>query len=118
MGLSVYLYRTLNCPHCGGSLRTEEEVFEANITHNLTLMADKADVYYAIWRPEEKEYVRAGQLIEPLASGLARLKDNPGYFTQFEAKNGWGLYKHFVPWVEAYLEACSANPEAIIRVYR
>ncbi len=30
------------------------EVYSANITHNLGEMADKAGIYYALWRPEEK----------------------------------------------------------------
>lgn len=118
MSLDVYLSRTIKCPHCGGNVPTEECVFDANITHNLGEMADKAGIYYAIWRPEEKGHTKAGQLIDLLSSGLDDLRKRPDYFKQFEAKNGWGLYKHFVPWVERYLEACIENPDATIRVSR
>ena len=53
-----------------------------------------------------------------LALGLAILKGNPEHFKQYNAPNGWGLYKHFVPWVEEYLEACIAYPHAAIHVSR
>ena len=32
--------------------------------------------------------------------------------------NGWGLYEHFVPWIERYLAACIANPDSIVTVSR
>jgi len=32
--------------------------------------------------------------------------------------NGWGLYIHFVPFVEAYLGACINYPNSIIKVSR
>ena len=122
MSLDVYLVRAgeTQCPHCVGTgiLNAEEEVYSANITHNLNLMADEAGIYGALWRPEEIGITHARQLIEPLEKGLALLKSDPPRFEAFNAKNGWGLYKHVVPWVEEYLEACRANPEASVRASR
>jgi hypothetical protein len=37
------------------------------------------------------------------------------HYEQFNAKNGWGLYKHFMPWLRDYLDACRNNPEADVR---
>ena len=94
------------------------EVFEANITHNLTEMADAAGIYEACWRPEESGAVTASDIIHLLEKGLADLKARPEYFKQFEPENKWGTYDGFVPWVEKYLAACKENPEAIIQVDR
>ena len=94
------------------------EVFEANITHNLGAMAREAGIYQHLWRPEELEIKLAGDLIGPLSAGLELLKANPERFEKHNSPNGWGLYEHFVPFVENYLDACIANPDAEIRVSR
>lgn len=62
--------------------------------------------------------VRAGDLIEPLRKGLADLRARPEHFKTFDSPNGWGLYEHFVPWVEKYLAACEENPHALVEVSR
>ena len=97
---------------------SNEVVYWANITHNLGEMASKAGIYYALWRPEEIGITKASELIEHLVNGLILLKHNPEGFKRYNAENGWGLYENFVPFVEAYLEACKENPEATIRVSR
>jgi len=93
-------------------------VYSSNITHNLGAMAKEADIYEALWRPEEIGITTAAQLIEPLTNGLELLKSNPKRFEKFNAENGWGLYKHFVPFVEEYLAACKENPDATVRTSR
>lgn len=92
----------------------DQEVYWANITHNLATMADHAGLYYALWRPEEIPATQSKHIVNIVESGLKALKDKPEYFKQFNADNGWGLYKDFVPWVERYLEALKEYPEAII----
>ena len=92
----------------------ETEVFSRNITHNLNTMADAAGIYQHLWHPEDIGITKAVELIEPLREGLARLKADPEHFKQFDSKNGWGLYIHFVPFVEACLEACEKNPDATV----
>lgn len=93
-------------------------VYDGNITHNLGTMANKAGIYYALWRPEEKGYKTAKDILPLLEKGLKKLKDRPEYFEQFNAENGWGLYKHFVPFVEEIYNACEEYPNAKISVYR
>ena len=95
-----------------------EEVYSANITHNLGMMASEARIYQHLWRPEEIGITKARQLIEPLSIGLSLMKREPERFEAFNAPNGWGLYKDFVRWVERYLEACSRWPEAEISTSR
>lgn len=121
MSLDVSLYgkeEDAKCCHCGSTYKEENELYSANITHNLNTMADKAGLYELLWRPEDRGYTKAKDLIEGLKLGLTDLKSRPEYFEQFNSKNGWGMYEHFVPFVEKYLEACVESPEATIRVSR
>ncbi len=111
MSLDVTLYAT----DLDGN---EIEVYDANITHNLNTMADKAGVYYAMWRPEEKEWTKAGHLIEALETGLADLKARPEYYDEFNPANDWGDYDGLVRFVENYLAACKQYPSARISVSR
>lgn len=114
MSLDVYL-EVPSCAHCG---RGKSTVYSANITHNLGAMADAAGIYYACWRPEERGWKTAADLIAPLELGLAWLKENRAEAEKHNAENGWGLYEHFVPWVESYLEACRKYPATQIEVSR
>lgn len=107
MSLDVYLV-----------IKSTEEAFSANITHNLNEMAKAAGIYKHLWRPEEIGITKAGQLIEPLQEGLAKMKAAPEKFEKFNAANGWGRYCDFVPWIERYLQACIENPEADVEVSR
>jgi hypothetical protein len=94
------------------------EVYTANITHNLGRMAEEAGIYQHLWRPEQIGITTASQLIEPLRAGLKLMRDDPARFEAFNAENGWGLYKNFVPWIANYLAACEENPDATIEVSR
>jgi hypothetical protein len=120
MSLDVYLNRKRYLSYDNGKTYTEdnEEVYWANITHNLAEMASEAGIYKALWRPEEIAKAKAGEIVEILEKGLADLKARPDHFEAFNASNGWGMYKHFVPFVENYLAACKEFPEAEIYVSR
>ncbi len=124
MSLDVYLYGNVVSRKCTCECGNEHEsqfqdcVYDANITHNLGQMAKEAGIYKHLWRPDEIWIDTAKQLIEPLTVGLALLKSDEQRFIQFNAKNGWGLYEHFVPFVEKYLTACIENPDARVRVSR
>ena len=94
------------------------EVFSRNITHNLGEMAEKAGIYKALWRPDENGFIKAKDIIKILEKGLRLLKNNPKKYKKYNSENGWGLYKHFVPFVEEVLKACKEYPNAIIGVSR
>jgi len=96
----------------------KETLYEANITHNLGEMASQAGIYEALWRPEEIGCFKAKDIVLLLEMGLISLKNKPEHYKKFNSPNGWGLYKHFVPFVEKYLEACKENPNSIIEVSR
>jgi hypothetical protein len=113
MSLDVYL-KMPACPHCGHS----SEGWSANITHNLTAMADEAGIYKEVWRPEEVGITKASQLIEPLRKGIGLMKADRARFELHNSPNGWGLYENFLPWLEEYLKACEDNPDAEVEVSR
>jgi len=125
MSLDVYLRDKpkevkCTCPNCDNEHTTivRESLYWANITHNLTKMADKADIYKHLWRPEEIGITKASQLIEPLKEGLGMLKAKPDYFKKFNASNGWGMYENLVEFTEEYLKACIEYPNANVEVSR
>ena len=121
MSLDVYLYEStpFTC-ECGKAHRvpTKYRVYEANITHSLTAMAEAAGLYKPLWRPDEMGVNRAGDLADTLWDGLQRLEDNPARWMAFNPVNGWGDYYGFKEFVEAYFKACRDNPEAFVEVDR
>ena len=120
MSLDVSLYRSYQVSYDEGKTveKKEECVYDANITHNLNTMAEKAGIYEALWRPEEIKVTKAKGLIDILENGLKDLKNRPEYFKGFNSSNGWGMYVNFVPFVEKYLIACKEFPNSDIRVCR
>lgn len=122
MSLDISLYsaekKTVMCYSCMHEHEEQELLYDANITHNLGEMADKAGIYKALWRPEEIGAKYAKEIIEIVEKGLTDLKARPEYFEQFNNPNGWGMYKHFVPFVSDYLDALKENPDAEIHISR
>ena len=140
MSLDVYLNRKRYLSYDEGKTYTEDkdQVYLANITHNLNKMADEAGIYEALWRPhklkegynipdndheaewefENNQTTKANEIVELLEKGLADLKARPEHFKKFNAPNGWGKYENFVSFVEEYLNACKEYPDAIVEVSR
>lgn len=106
MSLDVYL------------IQNEESVYNSNITHNLNKMADEAGIYKHLWRPEELNIKKASELIHPLKEGLDKMKSNPTHYKSFDSSNGWGIYEHFIPFIEKYLNACIEYPNANVETSR
>lgn len=125
MSLDVTLYgdtatEKCTCACCWNEHTREvrEEFFSANITHNLSSMAEEAGIYQHLWRPEEIRISHADELIKPLEDGLELLKSDPEKFSAFNAMNGWGKYDDFVAFVTEYLQACKNHPEAKVEASR
>lgn len=95
-----------------------DEIYTANITHNLGKMATEAGIYEALWRPEEIGITHAHQLIELLRTGLDKLMDDPDHFKQFNPENGWGDYDGLVQFTASYLQACERFPSTTVSVSR
>ena len=100
------------------SEETTDTVFNANITHNLTAMADAAGLYRVLWRPDELGITKACALIEPLRTGLLKLLGDPAGFRALNPSNGWGTYESLVDFVTKYHAACLEHPDAVIGVSR
>jgi hypothetical protein len=122
MSLDVYLTipkepERCYCSRCGHEHdgANAEDVFSANITHNLGEMAAAAGIYDACWHPENINATKAGQLIPILEKGIADMEARPEHYRQFNSPNGWGLYENFMPWLRDYLAACKRHPEAEVR---
>ncbi len=98
--------------------RETNEVYEANITHNLVPMAKEAGLYEYTWKPDEINIRKATELINPLREGLHALKSDPEYFKTFNPSNDWGDYETLVKFVEDYLNACYKYPDAEVSVSR
>lgn len=103
---------TLHCTHCGAA------VYDGNVTHNLGKMAEAAGIYKALWRPEEIGATTAAEIIEALDVGVRLMREDPAKFRKYDIPNGWGLYEHFLPFVEEVLAACRKHPTATISVSR
>ena len=110
MSLDIWFTLPLNT----GNEVVAHEVFDANITHNLNTMAEKAGIYEALWH--KQGITKAEDYIELLSNALVMMKNHPKYFKKFDASNGWGTYEHFVPWLEKVLEACKKYPIAEVHV--
>lgn len=108
------------CPSCGNEHTHQriEELYAANITHNLNKMASEAGIYEYVWRPDELGITQARGIIEPLRAGIQRMKADPAHYEQFNPSNGWGSCEVFVPWLERYLSACEQYPDATIYISR
>jgi hypothetical protein len=96
----------------------DDEIYSANITHNLNKMADAAGIYQALWRPEEIGVTKAIQLIVPLSQGLAVLLGDRARFEEFNPPNGWGSYDALITFVKGYLSACVEYSDSEVSVSR
>jgi len=115
MSLDVYLSKEeTRCHKCGTIIEEGEILYSSNITHNLIKMSAHAGIYMHLWRPYELDIKLAKDLIKPLSVGLQKMKDNPEHYKTFNSTNGWGMYKHFIPWIEEYLDACIENPNSLV----
>lgn len=140
MSLDVELYRNYHVTYDEGKTLEpqKESLYRSNITHNLGKMANEAGLYEALWRPyqlkegynipeddyqaeykyEEANPVQAHEIIPIIEKGLEDMKARPKHYEAFNSPNGWGMYEHFVPFIEKYLEALKKYPEAFVECDR
>lgn len=77
------------------------------------------DEYDAAHRVEEAmPDPKASDLVDTIRDGLKWLLENEPAARKFDAPNGWGLYQHFVSFVEDVLRACEQHPDALVEVSR
>ena len=87
MSLDVRLIRKYHVSYDGCKTweEREEELYWANITHNLNTMADRAGIYEALWHPEDIGAKYAEDIIKIVSDGLLKLRADQDYFEQFNA---------------------------------
>lgn len=115
----------------------EEEVSEwhANITHNMCEMAGhipvrynfegeahRSTLYQMVWRPDKVgngvSCCNTTVMEQVLGSGIAYMVLHRDELEKFNPENGWGSYKGFLRWLEAYWETCRRHPDCKIEVDR
>jgi len=116
MSLDFYLEMDLDT---GAPEPYKVELYQGNITHNLSKMAKEAGLYRTLWHPDLlwEHDTTAGELIPVLEEGLLKLQSRPEHYKKFDSPNGWGIYEHFVFFVEEVLNACKEHPKANVRTW-
>ena len=94
------------------------EIFDVNITHNLTRMADVAKIYGVMWRPDENGIKTAADCIPAMAAGVVFMEANREMLEQYNPSNGWGSYEVLLQVATEILTACRENPDAIVGASR
>lgn len=104
MSLSIFL-----------TAKVDTDVVAKNITHNLTGMWKEAGVFDALYESEGKT---AEEVLPELEAGLALMIQDPERFEKFNASNGWGTYKHAVPFLSELIAGFKKYPNGVIKVSR
>lgn len=84
-------------------------VFDKNVGSSLVGLAEEIGLDQRIWQPGEHGIDKAGQLIEPLTTGLAKLQSGKS----FDEKR-----HRLTCAVSEYLTACREHPDATVTVWR
>jgi hypothetical protein len=90
------------------------ELYEANITHNVTPMWRKAGVYEALYKSDGKMAKEVGDVIK---RGVCLMELHPDEYKKLNPPNGWGSYEGALEFLFEFAMACDRYPKAIIRVW-
>lgn len=93
-------------------------VWEGNITHNLTAMAEAAGLYKVLWRPDENGFTKGSDCIQTLEIGIQKLLNESSKMKMHNPKNGWGDYEGLLEFAKRFLHECKEHPEATVRTSR
>lgn len=140
MSLDISLYRKshVSYDNCETWEERLEEVYEGNLTHNLTLMSSECGLYEPLWRPhrtikgynireedpeletefEDQVTMYARDITHLIERGLEELESKPEEYKKYNPSNGWGTYDGLVNFTKEYLKALKTYPESIIKTSR
>jgi hypothetical protein len=99
----------------GGPEPVSMTLHDANYTHNVIGMWEKAGAYEALYESAGK---MAGEVVEALEKGVADMESKPGEYILLNAKNGWGTYPTALKFLQEFTAACKQHPKAIINVWK
>jgi hypothetical protein len=91
----------------------ETTVVDKNITHNLGRMWVEAGIHDVLYNSEGKT---AQSVLPILHKGLRLMIAEPERFKKFDPPNGWGTYKHALPWLSDLINEFEEYPNGIIGV--
>ena len=94
----------------------QETIFSLNITHNLNKLADAANFYKQLWHLEG--ITTCEDLLPHIEAGIVELESNPTKYKQFSAKNNWGTYEQFLPWLKDLAEKLKIEPTSNLFISR
>jgi hypothetical protein len=117
MSLDIYLLKH-KVKNDAEDYNSDDELYWANITHNLGEMAHVAGFYRALWRPEEMGITTAKELTPYIKKGIIQLIKHPETFKVYDSPNGWGTYDNFLPWLTKLLVELYKYPEAYVYASR
>ena len=90
------------------------QVFDANITHNVSAMWRKAGIHDALYESKDKT---AAEVLPELRTGLMLMRDDPDGFRALNPPNGWGDYDSALKWLETLIAAFEECPDGVIGVW-
>ena len=104
----------------------DDNVFHANLTHNLVNMATHVEVdasrglslYDILWDVLEIGYDTAKHILVYLCNALTFMRENEAMLKEYNPKNGWGTYELLYRVVKEYSIACIEYPDATIEISR
>ena len=95
----------------GSEKPTDVTLYEANYTHNVRPMWEKAGVYDAL-------YLSNGQtalhILPALEAGLLAMEADPPTYEALNPLNGWGNYIGALDFLRDFTDACQKHPKAVI----
>jgi len=86
-----------------------------NVTHNLTPMWIKANIYECLYKSEGK---KAKEIINQLEKGLQDIKDNYNEYKKLNPSNGWGDIDGAIEFLERVIKEFKQYPNAKIEVWK
>ena len=101
----------------------EENLWEGNVTHNLTKMAEhivvgQYDFYMLLWHPNDNGFHTATkEYRELIYQGLSYMLSHRKELEQYNPENGWGSYDSLLSFVQSYAEALSKLDADDYKIY-
>ena len=90
-----------------------EEIFDANITHNVVSMWEKAGCCEALYKSDGQKAMDVRDII---VDAVVDMMKHKAEYKKLDSPNGWGIYEDAFKFLLSVAVACCDFPEAIIGV--
>jgi hypothetical protein len=109
-GMSLYIWLTIDVD-TGGDHPYSVQLFNGNMTHNVTPMWRKAKVYEALYESQGKI---AGEIKDVLQVGIKDMERSSKQYQKLNPANEWGDYDSALNFLREFTNACIQHPKATI----